>query len=66
MTNAIKGIVSKKKKRYKQDGFNLDLSCEYLTVGKGGERGIICWIHLGDSFGGDSKDFLRWFKVEIE
>lgn len=28
MTNAIKGLVSKKKKRYKQDGFNLDLSCE--------------------------------------
>lgn len=28
MTNAIKGLVSKKKKRYKQDGFNLDLSCK--------------------------------------
>lgn len=29
MTNAIKGLVSKKKKRYKADGFNLDLSCKH-------------------------------------
>lgn len=32
MTNAIKGLVSKKKKRYKEDGFNLDLSCKYLRL----------------------------------
>jgi hypothetical protein len=30
MTNAIKGLVSKKKKRYKDGEFNLDLSCKYL------------------------------------
>lgn len=32
MTNAIKGLVSKKKKRYKQDGFNLDLSCKWFEL----------------------------------
>ena len=27
MTNPIKGLVSKRRKRYTQDGFNLDLAC---------------------------------------
>lgn len=27
MTNPIKGLVSKRRKRYTQDGFNLDLTC---------------------------------------
>lgn len=31
MTNPLKGLVSKKRKRYTQDGFNLDLSCILLV-----------------------------------
>lgn len=27
ITNSIKGLVSKRRNRYKQDGFNLDLTC---------------------------------------
>lgn len=27
MANPIKGLVSKRRKRYTQDGFNLDLTC---------------------------------------
>lgn len=29
MTNPIKGLVSKRRKRYTEDGFNLDLTCKY-------------------------------------
>lgn len=32
MTNAIKGMVSKKKKRYKEDGYDLDLTCKYHSL----------------------------------
>lgn len=34
MTNAIKGLVSKKKKRYKDGEFNLDLSCKLNSIVK--------------------------------
>lgn len=27
ITNSIKGLVSKRRNRYKKDGFNLDLTC---------------------------------------
>jgi hypothetical protein len=32
MTNPIKGIVSKRRKRYIKDGFNLDLACILFCV----------------------------------
>ncbi|KAH9640331.1 hypothetical protein HF086_001683 [Spodoptera exigua] len=32
MTNPLKGIVSKRRKRYIKDGFNLDLACILLCV----------------------------------
>lgn len=32
MTNPLKGIVSKRRKRYIKDGFNLDLACILLSV----------------------------------
>lgn len=32
MTNPIKGIVSKRRKRYIKDGFNLDLACILLCA----------------------------------
>lgn len=42
MTNAIKGLVSKKKKRYKDGEFNLDLSCKLNSIVQCIERRHSC------------------------
>lgn len=56
MTNPIKGIVSKRRKRYIKDGFNLDLACILLSVKvlllctairSRGPRSMLC---VGESF----------------
>ena len=32
MTNPIKGLVSKRRKRFTADGFDLDLTCKYFHL----------------------------------
>lgn len=32
MTNTIRGMVSKRRKRYQMDGFNLDLACKLFVI----------------------------------
>lgn len=32
MTNPIKGLVSKRRKRFTEDGFNLDLTCKLFLI----------------------------------
>lgn len=32
MTNPIKGLVSKRRKRFTEDGFDLDLTCMYIYI----------------------------------
>ena len=42
MTNVIKSLVSKQKKRYTEDGYNLDLSCIlYYLIKKAGDYNMI-------------------------
>lgn len=32
MTNAVRGVVSKKRIRYQENGYDLDLACKYTFI----------------------------------